>query len=47
MKKADKWAKQMDKAFKMSTKSLTAEQIAIGQKYTESLKARSIRSMGY
>lgn len=47
MRKAEKWTNQMEKAFKQSTKSLNAEQIAIGKKYAESLKLRTTRSMGY
>lgn len=47
MRKAEKWTKHMEKAFKDTPNKLTPEQIAVGQKYADNLKHRSIRSMGY
>ena len=47
MRKADKWFKNMEKAFKDTTVTFSPEQVAAGQKYIESLKTRSTRSMGY
>lgn len=47
MRKADKWVKHMNKSFQNTTRSLSPEQIAIGQKYAENLKLRTTRSMGY
>ena len=47
MRKAEKWEKKMEKTFAGTTRELTAEQIAIGQKYADNIKHRTVRSMGY
>lgn len=41
MRKAEKWVKKMDKAFKDTSFKLTKDQIAIGRKYSDMLNTRS------
>lgn len=41
MKKGEKWYKKMEKTFSNTSVSMTDRQIAIGRKYTETVKEKS------